>query len=116
MTDQPDLPPDLVKRVAKIIAPHLEGGREFDQMPPDRVALRKWRREGMCSTNDATQDDALEAARAVAPMLIAHGRELEKAEVVEWLRQPTTYIRGISMAQSERLSDAIERNEHRSKP
>ena len=27
-------------------------------------ALRKWAREGMCNTNDATQDDALEAARA----------------------------------------------------
>jgi hypothetical protein len=50
--------------VARALAPHMEGGREFDQMPPDRMALRKWSREGMCNTNDATQDDALEAARA----------------------------------------------------
>ena len=56
--------PELVEIAAKVLAPHMEGGREFDQMPPDRIALRKWCREGMCSTNDATQDDALEAATA----------------------------------------------------
>lgn len=82
MTDNTDLPPELLERVAKIIAPHLEGGREFDQMPPDRVALRKWCREGMCSTNDATQDDAIEIAHAVAPLLIALVREAERADVV----------------------------------
>ena len=54
----------MVARVARVLAPHMEGGREFDQMPHDRMALRKWAREGMCNTNDATQDDALEAAQA----------------------------------------------------
>ena len=53
-----------VEKAARKLAPHLEGGREFDQMPPTRIDLRKWSREGMCSTNDATQDDAIEAATA----------------------------------------------------
>lgn len=56
---------ELVEIAARVIAPHMEGGREFDQMPPDRIALRKWSREGMCSTNDATQDDAREAGCAI---------------------------------------------------
>jgi len=53
-----------VERVARILAPHLEGGREFDQMPPDRRTLKIWRANGMCSTNDATQEDAINAATA----------------------------------------------------
>lgn len=55
----------LVEVAALILAPHLEGGRGWDQMPPDRAALRQWARDGMCNTNDATRDDALEAAHAV---------------------------------------------------
>jgi len=54
----------LVEAMARAIAPEMEGGREYDQMPPDRIALRKWAREGMVSYNDATQDDARCAARA----------------------------------------------------
>jgi len=53
-----------VERVARILAPHLEGGREFGQMPPDRRTLKIWRASGMCSTNDATQEDAIDAAIA----------------------------------------------------
>ena len=56
--------------VARAIAPHLEGGREFDQMPHDRVALREWFREGMCSVNDATRDDAIAAAQAAITALL----------------------------------------------
>jgi hypothetical protein len=63
MTNQ-TTPPDLIERVARAIAPHLVGGREYDQMPPDRRALRDWSRQGMCSFDDATQDDAKEAAQA----------------------------------------------------
>lgn len=62
---------DVVERVARVLAPHMEGGREFDQMPHDRMALRKWAREGMCNTNDATQDDALEAAQAAIAAIAA---------------------------------------------
>ena len=47
-----------VERVARSLAPHLEGGREFDQMPKDRAQLRQWTAQGMCLINDATQDDA----------------------------------------------------------
>lgn len=53
-----------VEKVARAIAPHMQGGREFDQCPPDRIALRKWSREGMCSVGDATQAEAMEAAQA----------------------------------------------------
>ena len=49
---------DAVERVARTLAPNLEGGREFDQMPKDRVQLRQWTAQGMCLINDATQDDA----------------------------------------------------------
>ena len=55
------------------------------------------------------EEDCAGIARAVAPLLIAHGRELEKAEVVAWLRNDLP-ITGSPIA------DAIERNEHRSKP
>lgn len=43
----------------------MEGGREFDKMPIDRTQLREWARKAMCGFNDATQEDAKEAARAV---------------------------------------------------
>ena len=49
---------DAVERVARTLAPNLEGGREFDQMPKDRAQLRQWTAQGMCLINDATQDDA----------------------------------------------------------
>lgn len=57
MTDQPDLPPELIDPIANIIF----------RMRNDREVA------------------STEIARAVAPMLIEHGRKLEKAEVVEWL-------------------------------
>lgn len=63
------IPPEMIEACARAIAPYMEGGREYDQMPPDRIALRKWSREGMCSFNDATQDDAREAADAASRML-----------------------------------------------
>lgn len=58
-----------VERVARCLAPRLEGGRDYDQMPPDRVTLKAWHRQGMCSINDATQEDAIEAARAAIAAL-----------------------------------------------
>jgi hypothetical protein len=56
---------DLIERVARVLAPHLDGGQEFDKMPINRSMLRSWNRRGMCSINDATQDDAMEAASEV---------------------------------------------------
>lgn len=61
--------PDAVERVARVIAPHMEGSREYDQMPANRRELRIWRAGGMCSTNDATQEDARDAATAVLDAL-----------------------------------------------
>jgi ribonuclease I len=60
-----------VEVVARAVAPMMEGGREFDQMPPTRLELRQWSRSGMCSTNDATQDDATELAQAAIAALDA---------------------------------------------
>ena len=60
---------DAIERVARALAPNLEGGREFDQMPKDRVQLRQWTAQGMCLINDATQDDATWlAGQAIAAM------------------------------------------------
>ena len=73
MTDRTEA---LREEIARIAAPMMEGGREFDQCPPDRIALRKWNREGMCSINDATQDDALTLADALLPIIT---RERERA-------------------------------------
>lgn len=77
----------LVEIAARVLAPFLEGGRKFDQMPPDRIALRKWCREGMCSTNDATQDDALEAASAVLAAVTPQIEARVTGEIVAWLRK-----------------------------
>jgi len=60
---------DIIERAARAIAPMLEGGREFDQMPADRGMLKVWARQGMCDVNDASKDDAREAARAVLSAL-----------------------------------------------
>lgn len=38
--------------------------------------------------------------------------DAEVERVVAWLRKPLTYVRGISMAQQERIADAIERGVH----
>ena len=75
-----------VEAVARAVAPMMEGGREFDQMPPTRLELRQWSRSGMCSTNDATQDDATELAQAAIATLDAV-RGDQVARVVEWLRK-----------------------------
>lgn len=83
---QNEPPAELVEIAAKVLAPHMEGGREFDQMPADRIALRKWCREGMCSTNDATQDDALEAATAALAAVTPQIEARVVGEIVAWLR------------------------------
>lgn len=54
-----------IEAAAMALAPEMEGGREFDKMPIDRTQLREWARKAMCGFNDATQEDAKEAARAV---------------------------------------------------
>lgn len=84
---QNEPPAELVEIAARILAPCLEGGRKFDQMPPDRMALRKWCREGMCSTNDATQDDALEAATAVLSAVTPLIEARVVGKIVAWLEQ-----------------------------
>lgn len=55
---------DVVEAVARKLAPFMEGGREYDQMPATRRELKIWSRNGMALINDATQDDAQEAATA----------------------------------------------------
>jgi len=84
---QNEPPAELVEIAANVLAPFMEGGREFDQMPPDRIALRKWCREGMCSTNDATQDDALEAATAVLAAVTPQIEARVTGEIEAWLRR-----------------------------
>ena len=64
---------DAVERVARTLAPNLEGGREFDQMPKDRAQLRQWTAQGMCLINDATQDDATWLAKEAIAALAAKG-------------------------------------------
>lgn len=68
MTDQPDLPPELLERVALAMA--NEDARQVDC--PILASVDEFR-------SDKDRDNYMERARAVAPLLIAHGRELEKA-------------------------------------
>lgn len=63
---------DEVEAVARKLAPFMEGGREYDQMPATRRELKIWSRNGMALINDATQDDAQEAATAAITALDAH--------------------------------------------
>lgn len=96
-----------VEVVARAAAPMMEGGREFDQMPPTRLELRQWSRSGMCSTNDATQDDATELAQAaIAALDAARGDQV--ARVVEWLRRRDE---SISDLVGHEIATAIERGE-----
>jgi len=100
-----------VEAVARAVAPMMEGGREFDQMPPTRLELRQWSRSGMCSTNDATQDDATELAQAaIAALDAARGDQV--ARVVEWLRKrfPNRH-NGIVQRIREDIAAKIERGE-----
>lgn len=60
----PSVDDAMVERVARSLAPFMEGGREYDQMPATRRELKIWSRNGMALINDATQDDAQEAAIA----------------------------------------------------
>lgn len=64
---------DTIEAVARSIATMLEGGREYDRMPATRRELRIWNRAGMCSINDATQEDAREAAEQA---IAAHTKAL----------------------------------------
>lgn len=107
-----------VEAVARAVAPMMEGGREFDQMPPTRLELRQWSRSGMCSTNDATQDDATELAQsAIAALDAARGDPV--ARVVEWLRngggtdisQLNGSMQMLFLKGMNRYADAIERGE-----
>lgn len=49
-------------------------------------------------------------ARAVAPLLIAHGRELEKVEIVAWLRR---FPIGFDQSEVHEVADQLERGEHK---
>jgi hypothetical protein len=124
---------ELVEKVARALAPYLEGGREYDQMPSDRIALRKWNIQGMCLINDATQDDAKEAAAAA---IEAMRPEIER-EIADWLdedatqteheaRQIVANTRGNARKNAQEwatlvslkrgISRAVRAGEHRSKP
>jgi hypothetical protein len=70
----------LIEKMAMAIAPHLEGGRDFDRTPADRIAARQWFRQGMCAVNDATQDDAREAAQAALSVVKQHMTSAESVE------------------------------------
>ena len=93
---------ELVERIARALAPHMEGGREFDQMPKDTPTLKVWHRANMCSFNDATQEDALAAAEtAIIPILNAEiAAAVERSAVIAEWRNPgsTEYQRGRSDA------------------
>lgn len=75
-SEQPDLSPELLKRVA---------------------ALFKQHHRGTCYP-DATDFEAEEFALAIAPMLIAHGRKLEKAEVAKRFDHIRSDLNNISRA------------------
>ena len=85
MTDRTEA---MREEIARIAAPMMEGGREFDQCPPDRIALRKWNREGMCSINDATQDDALTLADEL--VFLDGGRVVQQGRPAEVIARPRT--------------------------
>jgi len=96
---------DITEKLARAIAPELEGEREFDRMPPDKVARRKWHREGMCGPNDATQEDAREVVGLMLPIIARREREAVEAMrercagVAEWQNPGSTeYQRGRSDA------------------
>lgn len=92
---------DMIEQIAQALAPFLEGGREFDQMPNGEEAKRAWYRANMCGLNDATKEDAIEAAQAILPLIEARVlAERERcAGVAEW-RNPSSaeYQRGRSDA------------------
>lgn len=120
MTDQPDLPPELLERLCCEMC--AEGGLDpFEVMPNDGPRWRYYE----------------PSVRAVAPMLIAHGRELENAEVVAWLHEDADQTEqeaehivanttgnprknaaewALLVSLKRGIADAIDRKEHRSKP
>ena len=127
MTDQPDLPPELLERVAQaLLASKIARG----------VTGYRHLRRDFNSPFPADYDDA----RAVAPLLIAHGRESEKAEVAKRFDHIRSDLNNISRAIEDEgdrcyfgstndpdelrrvacdFEDWLlreERNEHRSKP
>lgn len=71
---------DEVEAVARKLAPFMEGGREYDQMPATRRELKIWSRNGMALINDATQDDAQEAATAAITALDAVRKARENGD------------------------------------
>ena len=67
-------------------------------------------REGIVDDNALVQ--AFARHRIAADLAgYERGQRETVARIVAWLRKPLTLIRGISMAQNERLSDAIEAGE-----
>ena len=68
----------LREAVARILAPHLRGGREFDDMPKNRVQYREWAAIGKCEYNDATQEEAFDAADAAIATMFERLREAVK--------------------------------------
>jgi hypothetical protein len=91
-----------VERVARTLAPHLEGGREFDQMPPDRRTLKIWRANGMCGTNDATQEDAIDAATAALSAMTPD------AYAIDWIDVATALHAGEDVGYARGWNDGIE--------
>lgn len=75
--------PEIDRRVAEEKARLLEAlrvpsGREFDDMPKNRVQYREWAAIGKCEYNDATQEEAFDAVDAAI------------ATMFERLRDPAT--------------------------
>lgn len=105
---------DEIEAVARILAPMLEGGREYDQMPPDRRTLKIWNRAGMCSINDATQDDAREAADAIITALDKLRAERKEAERDKFRARfeqhwKSEFIQNFLLARSEARAGELER-------
>jgi len=78
MTEQPDLPDELLERVFRAIHEHLCKRNVMQYLD--------------------NEEDCAGIARAVAPMLIAHGRELEKAEVAKRFDHIRSDLNNISRA------------------
>lgn len=100
-----DLPPELLERINKQIGPFTFNMQRNENYSGEH---REWH-EPITFPRNCTA--TAEIIRAVAPMLIAHGRELEKAEVVAWLRR---FPVGFDQSEVHEVADQLERGEHRS--
>lgn len=131
MTEQPDLPPELLERVVETIKLCRKNAHSY--------RVKELAKQGLWPESNWWPSEEV-IARAVAPLLIAHGRESEKAEVAKRFDHIRSDLNNISRAIEDEgdrcyfgstndpdelrrvacdFEDWLlreERNEHRSKP